>query len=39
MKAILAGLKQRHEKLGDRPILIHTVRYLSRCSHAQSQGD
>ncbi|RPD64771.1 NAD-P-binding protein [Lentinus tigrinus ALCF2SS1-6] len=24
MKAILAGLKKRHEKLGDKPILIHT---------------
>ena len=26
MKAILAGLKARYEKTGDKPILIHTVR-------------
>ena len=25
MKAILAGLKARYEKTGDKPILIHTV--------------
>ena len=25
MKAILAGLKARHEKTGEKPILIHTV--------------
>ena len=29
LKAILAGLKRRHEKTGDVPHLIHTVRVPS----------
>ncbi len=38
LKAINAGLKKRHEKLGDTPILIHTVcsLILTRLSHSHS---
>lgn len=28
MKAVLSGLRKRHAKLGDLPILIHTVSLL-----------
>ncbi len=30
LKAILSGLKARHEKTGDLPLLIHTVSLLPR---------
>ena len=31
MKAILAGMKKRHEKTGDTPILIHLVSTHTSC--------
>ena len=31
LKAILAGLKKRYEKSGEKPILIHTVHSLHSC--------